>query len=44
MSSLSLVYHPRFEPPAAWLRSMLLFHDRVYSIVPSELEPTFSVL
>jgi hypothetical protein len=34
MIEFNALYHPYFEPPERWLRSMLLFYDTVYSIVP----------
>ena len=36
MPDISTLYYPRFEPDQRWLRSMLLFHDRVHSIVPAK--------
>jgi len=38
MVSTNTIYHPKFEPPEQWLRSMLLFYDTVHSIVPDSAE------
>lgn len=36
MTQFKALYYPSFEPPAAWLRSFLLFFDKINSIVPKD--------
>jgi hypothetical protein len=30
------IYHPRLEPNQEWLRTLLLFYDKVHSIAPQK--------
>jgi len=42
MNSFDALYYPGFEPPAAWLRGMLLFYDTMRTIVPTEAKEDLS--
>lgn len=46
MPSFEALYYPSFEPSYQWLRSFLLFFDRIQSIVPEDanFEPSTNVL
>ncbi|MGO9531210.1 MAG: hypothetical protein ACLP3B_08505 [Syntrophobacteraceae bacterium] len=45
MPTFDALYYPNFEPPYQWLRSFLLFFDRIQSIVPNDVnfEPSINV-
>lgn len=36
MPQFEALYYPKFEPPVNWLRSFLLFFDKIRSIVPKD--------
>jgi len=38
MPKFEALYYPNFEPPIDWLRSFLLFFDRIRTIVPKEMD------
>ena len=38
MPKFEALYYPSFEPPAIWLRSFLLFFDRIRTIVPDDVD------
>jgi len=38
MPKFEALYYPTFEPPAIWLRSFLLFFDRIRTIVPDDVD------
>ncbi|NVM56794.1 MAG: hypothetical protein HWN51_01550, partial [Desulfobacterales bacterium] len=38
MPKFEALYYPTFEPPAIWLRSFLLFFDKIRTIVPDDVD------
>ena len=41
MSVLDVLYYPAWDPPSGWLKSFLLFSDKVRVIVPDDVKPDF---
>src|SRR5438128_40384 len=41
MSSLDALYYPAWSPSPTWLKSYLLFSDKVRVVVPDDVEPDF---
>ncbi len=37
-----LLYYPRFEPPLGFLKTHLLFSEKIHSIIPKNIKPKFS--
>lgn len=42
MPEFKVLYYPEFEPPEIWLRSYLLFYDKINTIIPEEVRNPFS--
>jgi hypothetical protein len=42
MTKFEVLYYPEFEPPEVWLRSYLLFYDKINTIIPDEVKNPFS--
>lgn len=41
MPALEALYYPQWDPPSRWLRSSLLFFDKVSVIVPTDAQPEY---
>jgi len=41
MPPFKALYYPSWDPPVKWLRSMLLFFDRVEVIRPTDVDPQY---
>lgn len=41
--SYSVLYYPKFEPDQKWLRSVLLFVDKIQRIIPAEAQHVDSI-
>jgi hypothetical protein len=41
MSAIDTLYYPAWNPPPGWLKSFLLFSDKVRVIVPDDVKPDF---
>lgn len=41
MTPFTVLYYPSWNPPVRWLRSMLLFMDRVEVIRPKDVDPEY---
>ncbi len=42
LGKFEAIYYPSFEPPIDWLKTYLLFYDRIKSIIPEDANYNFS--